>query len=39
VRPESLSVHFLTKAVALRDESVDTVTEHALACAAAFHQH
>jgi hypothetical protein len=39
VRPESLSAHFLAKAVAVRDESVDTVTAHALAYSAAFHQH
>jgi hypothetical protein len=39
VRPESLSADFLAKAVAVRDESVDTVTAHALAYTAAFHQH
>src|SRR5262245_30025946 len=39
VRPESLSADFLAKAVAVRDESVDTVTAHALAYSAAFHQH
>src|SRR5262245_27423844 len=39
VRPESLSADFLAKAVAVRDESVDTLTAHALAYSAAFHQH
>jgi hypothetical protein len=39
VRPEALSAGFLAKAVAVRDESVDTVTAHALAYWAAFHQH
>jgi hypothetical protein len=39
VPPESLSADFLAKAVAVRDESMDTVTAHALAYAAAFHQH
>jgi hypothetical protein len=38
VLPESLSADFLAKAVAVRDESVDTVTAHALAYWAAFHQ-
>src|SRR5262249_36094883 len=38
VRPESFSADFLAKAVAVRDESVDTVTAHALAYSAAFHQ-
>jgi hypothetical protein len=39
VRPESLSADFLAKAVAVRDESADTVMAHALAYSAAFHQH
>jgi hypothetical protein len=39
VMPESLSVHFLTKAVAVRDASADTVTAYAIAYLAAFHQH
>jgi hypothetical protein len=39
VPPESLSADFLAKAVAVRDESADTVTAHALAYSAAFHQH
>lgn len=38
VRPESLSADFLAKAVAVRDESVDTVTAHVLAYSAAFYQ-
>lgn len=39
VPPESLSANFLAKAVAVRDESADTVIAHALAYSAAFHQH
>ena len=39
VPPESLSADFLAKAVAVRDESADTMTAHALAYSAAFHQH
>jgi hypothetical protein len=39
VLPESLSADFLAKAVAVRDESQDTVTAHAFAYWAAFHQH
>ncbi len=37
--PESLSAVFLAKAIAVRDESADTVTAHAIAFSAAFHQH
>jgi hypothetical protein len=37
--PESLSADFLAKAIAVRDESVDTVMAHALAYWAAFHRH
>lgn len=36
--PESLSADFLAKAIAVRDDSVDTVTAHAIAYSAAFHQ-
>jgi hypothetical protein len=36
--PESLSPGFLAKAVAVRDDSADTVVAHATAYAAAFHQ-
>jgi peptidase M50-like protein len=39
VPPESFSADFLAKAVAVRDESADTVIAHALAYSAAFHQH
>jgi hypothetical protein len=39
VLPELLAADFLAKAVAVRDESVDTVTAHAIAYSAAFHQH
>src|SRR5262249_19403353 len=39
VRPESLSADFLAKAVAVRDDSMDTVTAHALGYMTAFHQH
>jgi hypothetical protein len=39
VLPESLSDHFLTKAVAVRDSSADTVKAHAIAYSAAFHRH
>jgi hypothetical protein len=38
VLPETLSADFLARAVAVRDESADTVTAHALAYWAAFHQ-
>jgi hypothetical protein len=37
--PEALSADFLAKAIAVRDDSVDTVTAHAIAFAAAFHRH
>ena len=37
--PESLSADFLAKAIAVRDDSVDTMTAHAIAYWAAFHQH
>jgi hypothetical protein len=39
VLPEALSADFLAKAIAVRDDSVDTVTAHAIAFSAAFHQH
>jgi hypothetical protein len=39
VMPESLSADFLTKAIAVRDESADTVKAFAIAYSAAFHQH
>jgi len=39
VLPESLSADFIAKAIAVRDDSADTVTAHAIAFAAAFHQH
>lgn len=39
VLPESLSPDCLAEAVAYRDDAPDTVTAHALAYAAAFHQH
>jgi hypothetical protein len=39
VLPESLPAAFIEIAVALRDDSVDTVTSHALAFLAAYHQH
>src|SRR5262245_5217085 len=39
VLPESLSADFLAKATAVRDDSADTVTAHAITFAAAFHQH
>ena len=39
VPPESLPAEFLAKAVAVRDDSADTLMAHALAYAAAFHQH
>jgi hypothetical protein len=39
VLPEALSGDYLAKAVAVRDDSADTVTAHAFAYAAAFHQH
>lgn len=39
VRPESFSAEFLAKAVAVRDDSADTVKANAIAFSAAFHQH
>ena len=39
VLPESLSADFLAKAMAIRDDSADTVKAHAIAFSAAFHQH
>src|SRR5262245_40181320 len=39
VPPESLPADFVAKAIAVRDDSVDTVTAHAIAYSAAFHQH
>jgi hypothetical protein len=39
VYPELLSPELLVKATAVRDDSADTVTAHALAFSAAFHQH
>jgi Peptidase family M50 len=38
VVPESLSPSELAKAVALRDDSLDTLTAHAMAYSAAFHR-
>ncbi len=37
--PEALPADFLAKAIAVRDHSEDTVTAHAFAYSAAFHQH
>lgn len=39
VLPESLSADFLAKAIAVRDDSADTVKANAMAFSAAFHQH
>jgi hypothetical protein len=39
VLPESLSPGFLAKAIAVRDNSLDTVMAHAFAYSAAFHKH
>jgi hypothetical protein len=39
VLPESLSDDCLAKAIAIRDDSADTVTAHAIAYSAAFHRH
>jgi hypothetical protein len=39
VLPESLSADCIAKAIAIRDDSVDTVTAHAFGYFAAFHQH
>jgi len=38
-QPESLSADFLTRAVAVCDDSAETVAAHAFAYLAAFHQH
>jgi hypothetical protein len=37
--PESLSIDFLAKAIAVRDHSADTVAAHWFAYSAAFHRH
>jgi hypothetical protein len=37
--PEALSADFLAKAIAVRDESTDTVMAHAIAYSVALHQH
>jgi hypothetical protein len=39
VSPESIAPDLLAQATAVRNDSADTVTAHALAFAAAFHQH
>src|SRR5262249_3401755 len=39
VLPESTPAALLAKAIAVRDDSADTVTAHAFAYSAAFHQH
>jgi hypothetical protein len=39
VLPESMSAALLLRAIAVRDDSADTVTAHAFAYSAAFHQH
>jgi hypothetical protein len=39
VLPESLSADFLAKAIAVRDDSADTVKAYAIAFLTAFHQH
>jgi len=39
VLPEAMSPDFLAKAMAVRDDSADTVAAHAIAYFAAFHQH
>ena len=39
VPPESLPADYLSKAIAVCDRSADTVTAHAIAYSAAFHQH
>jgi len=39
IPPESLSADFLAQATAVRDDSPETVTAHAIAYMAAFHQH
>jgi hypothetical protein len=39
VLPESMSPEFLARAVAVRDESADTVMAHSFAYSAAFHRH
>lgn len=37
--PDSLPPEFVAKAVAVRDQSLDTVVAHAIAYSSAFHQH
>jgi hypothetical protein len=39
IMPESMSADFLAKAIAVRDDSADTVIAHAMAYSNAFHQH
>jgi hypothetical protein len=39
ILPESLSADFLAKAIAVRDDSADTVKAYAMAFSSAFHQH
>jgi hypothetical protein len=39
VPPESMSTEFLARAVAVKDDSTDTILAHALAYSAAFHRH
>jgi hypothetical protein len=39
ILPEALPVEFLNKAVAVRDDSIDTVAAHGFAFSNAFHQH
>jgi len=39
VLPEAMPAALLAKAIAVRDDSADTVTAHAFAYSAAFHQH
>jgi hypothetical protein len=39
VLPESMPAALIAKAIAVRDDSADTVTAHAFAYSAAFHQH
>jgi len=39
VLPEALPTEFIAKATALQDDSIDTVTSHALAFIAAYHRH
>jgi hypothetical protein len=39
VLPEALPTEFIAKVTALQDDSIDTVTSHALAFIAAYHRH